>query len=202
MKRKMKIDLHDLYQFLITECRYGYTRNNHLMPSGAYTHVRKYLPLMKEQDLSFAESTAKQLCEECIQNQMTTFMDIKYLDDNNRQESLFFIQYLIDFIKEATSEDWKPYNYDLYLENKVLDDKKAFHLYKCDYDSIISQDKIVIEKQLTSSVISKSEAVNYIFELIFPLYESDATYRHFDLDGYKLYIFDNMKLVYGIKEDK
>ena len=35
-KEYVKIDVHKLYQLLITELRYGYTRNNHLMPSSAY----------------------------------------------------------------------------------------------------------------------------------------------------------------------
>lgn len=65
-EKKISVGQKDLYQFLIAECRYGYTRNNHLMPDGAFRHVKEYLPLMKETDRFFAAGVAEQLADECI----------------------------------------------------------------------------------------------------------------------------------------
>ena len=44
--KTIAISLKDMYQFLISECRCGYTRNNHLMPDDAYDKVKKYFPEM------------------------------------------------------------------------------------------------------------------------------------------------------------
>lgn len=65
-KKEVKVSLKDLYQMMICETRYGYTRNNGLMPSGAFDHCRTYLPLMAEADAEYAAHTAKQLAEEAI----------------------------------------------------------------------------------------------------------------------------------------
>ena len=65
-KDKVPVEIGDLYQFMICECRYGYTRNNHLMPWGAFRHVYEYLPKMEKADLERAASTACQLAEEAI----------------------------------------------------------------------------------------------------------------------------------------
>lgn len=74
--REVGVDVKDLYQFLISDCRYGYTRNNHLMPWGAFHHAYDYLPKMRETNPDFAESTAKQLAEECIEQlRMYTFSE-------------------------------------------------------------------------------------------------------------------------------
>lgn len=64
--RSVAVDCQDLYQLLIAECRYGYTRNNHLMPDGAFSHCKEYLPLMAQQDVESALCTARQLAEEAI----------------------------------------------------------------------------------------------------------------------------------------
>ena len=65
-KNLVGVNVHDLYQLLIEGNRYGYTRNNHLMPSGAFHHCRTYLPDMRKVDPEFALHTAKQLAEEAI----------------------------------------------------------------------------------------------------------------------------------------
>lgn len=67
-KRKtVNVALGDLRQFMIAECRYGYTRNNHLMPWGAFQHVYEYLPEMEKADPEWAASAASQLAEEAIE---------------------------------------------------------------------------------------------------------------------------------------
>ena len=64
------VEIHELYQLLISECRYGYTRNNHLMPWGAYDKVKRYLPLMFKKDPEAALHTACQICDECSSEQI------------------------------------------------------------------------------------------------------------------------------------
>ena len=88
----MDIELKDVYQLLISECRYGYTRNNHLMPDGAYDKVKKYIPEMYKIDEEYALYTLQQICEECIsENLLTNFYD-GYDDElGNRQRCIDFI---------------------------------------------------------------------------------------------------------------
>ena len=66
-KKKVSVNPVDLYRFLIEGNRYGYTRNNHLMPSGAFDACRQYLPALFEADGDVALSTARQLAEEAIE---------------------------------------------------------------------------------------------------------------------------------------
>lgn len=65
-KKDVKVSLKDLYQMMISDTRYGYTRNNGLMPDGAFDHCRTYLPLMAREDADYAAHTARQLAEEAI----------------------------------------------------------------------------------------------------------------------------------------
>lgn len=65
------VDSKTLYQLLVESCRYGYTRNNHLMPHGAFQTCREYLPLMKEVDPECAVRTAVQLADEAIEEVTT-----------------------------------------------------------------------------------------------------------------------------------
>lgn len=95
----MEIPLKDIYQLLIAECRYGYTRNNHLMPSCAYDRVREYLPTMLELDKGFALATARQLCEEAISDELLThFRD--GIDDQhgNMMDTVRFVEFLMSWI--------------------------------------------------------------------------------------------------------
>ena len=64
--KRLDLDLKDVYQLLIGECRYGYRRNNHLMPSCAYDKVKDIVPRMYKVDEDYAVYTLKQICEECI----------------------------------------------------------------------------------------------------------------------------------------
>ena len=66
-RKTVNVALGDLRQFMIAECRYGYTRNNHLMPWGAFHHVYEYLPEMEKADPEWAASAASQLAEEAIE---------------------------------------------------------------------------------------------------------------------------------------
>ena len=120
------VKLKDVYQFLIDSCRYGYTRNNHLMPDGAYEKCIEYLPKVANEDPDYAAYIAKQLCEECISEQLVMNF-YNGIDDefNTRANAIDFIEYCLDFIKQY-DEDFKPYNYDSYLENLKRDDDKIY----------------------------------------------------------------------------
>ena len=65
--KKVGVDPVDLYRFLVESNRYGFTRNNHLMPAGAFNACRDYLPDLYEADVSFGLAAAKQLAEEAIE---------------------------------------------------------------------------------------------------------------------------------------
>lgn len=105
----------ELYRLLISDCRYGYTRNNHLMPSAAYGEASSLLEKMLEADPRTAIHTAEQLCEECISDQLAAnFYD--GLDDEfgNRREAIRFIEKMVAFAHSAGDEGFMPYNRSLY----------------------------------------------------------------------------------------
>lgn len=83
-KEVVSVGCKDLYQMLIESCRYGYTRNNHLMPDGAFEHCRTYLPRLKRVWGEHADHVAKQLAEEAIGQ---LIMDA--FDDDSKKFSFF-----------------------------------------------------------------------------------------------------------------
>lgn len=64
--KKVRVEPIDLYRFLLESNRYGFTRNNHLMPDGAFNACRDYLPALYEADGAIGLATATQLAEEAI----------------------------------------------------------------------------------------------------------------------------------------
>ena len=124
----VKIKLKDLYQLLISTARYAYTRNNHLMPGSFYEQAKRLLVEMKDADPEWAINTAKQLCDECIsdeiQNHFYEGIDDEY---NNLQDSRKFVKWLLDFIEDDT---WKPYNYADFEANLKKDDDPRYNIYK------------------------------------------------------------------------
>lgn len=96
--KTVSVSLSDLYQFLVSECRYGYTRNNHLMPWGAFRHVYEYLPLMVEADVDRAIGTAKQLAEEAI----SELRRYSFNEDKNKAK----IFYMIDWEEVSMKARW------------------------------------------------------------------------------------------------
>ena len=168
------VEIHELYQLLIGECRYGYTRNNHLMPWGAYDKVKRYLPLMFKKDPEVALHTACQICEECISEQIVrNFYD--GLDDEHRtrEEAIKFVEWCLDWIhtngKKANEvpdyvtrtryENFYPYNYDHFQDNikKVENFRyRVFELeeFKADAKKI---------RELTTEPVSKKDADELLF---------------------------------------
>lgn len=150
----IKIDPKILYQLLISEERYGCTRNNHLMPSSGFKNIKEILNEFYNKDKEWSLTTAKQLCEEVINELNYNFYD--GLDDEfgNREEYINFIYYLIEFI--STQEpDYKPYNWDDLIRNIKLDKMKRYQLK--DYTS---------GELFTEELFTKKEYLTFICEKI------------------------------------
>lgn len=162
----IEVSVHDIYHFLIAECRYGYTRNNHLMPSCAYDDVKKFLPKILSQDVDCALATAKQLCEECISDQLNTNF-YEGLDDEfgNRKEAIKFIEYLLDFIN-GVNGSFKPYNYDSYQDNIDRVNSMKYSLYKLN-DKLeyldIDSPSLKGEKTLLVKDLNQNKIEDYLF---------------------------------------
>ena len=126
MGHLMELTLKDVYQLLITTCRYAYTRNNHLVPSTTFAQVLGLVKKMRFYDLDYAIHTAKQLCEECISLQIITNFEDGIDDEfQNLKESRKFVLDLLNFI----GPDYKPYNYDLFLANLEKDKLPRYAFY-------------------------------------------------------------------------
>ena len=119
----IEIDSKILYQLLISEERYGCTRNNHLMPSGGFKNIKDILSEFYAKDKDWGLTTAKQLCGEVINELNYNFYD--GIDDEfgNRKEYINFIDYLIGFIS-VQEPNYKPHNYDDFIRNIKLDEMK------------------------------------------------------------------------------
>ncbi len=170
MDSKIEIKTIDLYRLLIGELRYAYSRNNHLQPSCAYDEAKKFLPEMLAVDHEIALTTAKQLCEECISDQLSmNFFD--GLDDEfgNRKEAIEFVEWLLTFIRD-TDPGYVPYNQSLYLSNLSAGNNLKYNLYKLtdfdfekgDYQKankelLFSGNKVEIDKELFYNILGCNE---------------------------------------------
>ena len=128
----VEISTIQLYKLMVGNLRYAYSRNNHLMPSCAYSEAKEILNKILQKDKDTTINTAKQLCEECISDQLAkNFFD--GLDDEfgNRKEAIDFINYLLDFVQEDYKE-WKPYNYSLYENNIKKENDLKYNVIKLD----------------------------------------------------------------------
>jgi hypothetical protein len=164
-EKKVYVDLHDLYQFLISECRYGYKRNNHLMPGGAYDHVKEYLPKMLKANKDMALHTARQLCEECISDQLTANF-YEGLDDEfgNRKEAVEFVNWCMEWIRTNSGSDAEctchtPYNYDIFESNLTREEELKYRVFEIDK---FEEDADVI-REITTEPVSKNDADNVLF---------------------------------------
>ncbi len=163
-KEMVNVEIYDLYQFLIGEMRYGYTRNNHLMPGDGYDKCKKYLPLMLKVNKSWAISTAKQLCDECISDELTRCF---YSGDDdefgNREGAINFIKWLLAWISDNGDSYYRPYNYDVYLRNTAFDDKPQYlisELFGYDIESNTYKEAKALNKD---KLLSRNEYANYLF---------------------------------------
>ena len=151
----MDIELKDVYQLLISECRYGYTRNNHLMPDGAYTKVKKYIPEMYKIDKDYALRTLQQICEECISlNLLTNFYDGYDDEFDNRQSCIDFIKWCLDYINNNWNQNYVPYNFDSFKEALEQENKPKYLVYEVSNDT---------RTLITPDPISKLDYENLVF---------------------------------------
>lgn len=155
----------ELRRLLIADCRYGYTRNNHLMPSAAYDEILRLLEEMREVDSEAAIRTAEQLAEECISDQLAAnFYD--GLDDEfgNRKEAIDFIEKMIGFARSAGESGYEPYNKSLYeacVENGKSLRYDIFRLEDFDFE----RDRFSAETKKTAveSGLSLDDAADRLF---------------------------------------
>lgn len=160
-KSTVSISLTDAYQLLINEMRYGYGRNNHLMPSCGYDTIKRLIPLMYKADKNRAINTMRQLCEECISDQIVmNFYDGEDDEFGNREDAIDFVKYSLKWIHEHDADPryadraWLPYNYDLFLENLAKDDLPRYNVYE-----IKDGEKVL----LTESPASQNSFKDFVF---------------------------------------
>lgn len=168
-KKTVEIKAIELYRLLIGELRYSYTRNNHLQPSGAYDEARKYLPLMLKADPETAINTAKQLCDECIGDELAAHF-YEGLDDDsgNRAATIGFIEWLLDFVHVNGDPGYLPYNHDLYAANVERSKNLRYSLVKIAKDEFESDERISLkgEKRPIADGLSKQEAEKTLFKKV------------------------------------
>ena len=162
--KTMMLQLRDVYQLLICEMRYGYSRNNHLMPSCGYDRIKIIIPQMYEADKEYTIYTMKQLCEECISDQLVmNFSDGEDDDFGNRAEAIEFIKWSLQWIHQheadSSSEDnkWFPHNHALFLANIAKDNEPRYLIYE-----LCGKSKR--KKLITTNPVSQNEYLNIIFK--------------------------------------
>lgn len=166
--KTMNVSLKNVYQLLISEMRYGYRRNNHLMPSCGYDKVKTLVPQMYEIDKEYAIYTMKQLCEECISDQLSAnFYDGEEDEYGNRAEAIEFIKWSMQWINqhENNSNNWLPYNHDLFVANLAKDAEPRYLVYEL-------HGKSKRKKLITVDPVSQNEYMNVVFDGI-----TEANYR-------------------------
>jgi len=160
----VEITIKDLYQLLISECRYGYSRNNHLMPDGAYIKVKNLIPKMYEVDETHANATLDQICDECISDQiLLNYGDGEDDDCGNREAAIEFVEWCIKTLREHGNPEYTPRSYNLYKENLALDDVPRYRVYEVDktYPEDPEGSKKVL---LTESPVSENALLDFLVE--------------------------------------
>ena len=170
--KTMNVSLKNVYQLLISEMRYGYRRNNHLMPSCGYDNVKNLVPQMYEVDKEYAVYTMKQLCEECISDQLgANFYDGEDDEFGNRAEAIEFIKWSMQWINQHEikqghkSDNWLPHNHDLFVANLAKDNEPRYLVYE-----LCGKSKR--KKLITAEPVSQNEYLNVVFDGI-----AEASYR-------------------------
>lgn len=165
----MEMTLKDVYQLLLGDLRYGYSRNNHLMPGCAYDKVKYLIPRMEEVDAEYALRTIEQICEECITDEICWRFGDGYDDElGNRAEAIAFVRWCMDWI-QARKPGWKPYCWNQFEANVALDDAPRYKVYE-----IVDGEK----KALTDSVVSIKAAEDIVFAKENLTEDGRATYHH------------------------
>ena len=200
--KKVEIEAHDLYEYLLNECRQGYTINNHLMPNDAYVRCYKYLPILFKVEPDFGLIAARQLCEECISRELTLhFCDGDDDKNGNRAKSIVFIKWLLRWLSENGYPYYCPYNYDLYLKNIAIDDKPQYlvsELFGYDSDSHTYKEAKLLNN---GQPLSKNKYVNYLFVDVCGAKEGqDIAYNTISLNKNNKYYGKMVKHFYHMNE--
>ena len=170
VKKTISLPLKDVYQLLIGDLRYGYSRNNHLMPSDGYEKVKRIIPEMYKVDAEWSIYTLKQLCEECITGQLSAnFYDGEDDENGNRASAIEFIKWSLDWIHEHDEDQkfedkkWLPYCYDCFVANLEKDKEPRYNIYE-----VLDGTK----KLITEKPVCKKDYLDIIFKGL-----SEGTYR-------------------------
>ena len=184
-KEYVKIDVHKLYQLLITELRYGYTRNNHLMPSSAYNDAADLLDRMLEADEGVAVRTAKQLCEECIGDELAMRFSEGLEDDfGNRKAAIDFIEYLLDFVRKR-EPGYKPYNMYMYDDNMKRSEDMRYSVFSIkDAESFDAfSHEVPKDRELLKGGLKLDEAYEYLFSTVLGMKNEDVSFNVMKIFG-------------------
>lgn len=153
---KVELNVKDVYQLLVANLRYGYTRNNHLMPSCAYEQTKRIINDFLKVDENYAINTLKQICDECISDEICiNFYDGVDDECGNREESIQFVWWCIKTINEHIP-GWRPYNFDRFENNIAKDDLNLYSVKVINGDS-----------NFTNGLTSKKELFSFISKNIF-----------------------------------
>lgn len=184
-KEYVKIDVHKLYQLLITELRYGYTRNNHLMPSSAYNDAADLLDRMLEANEGVAVRTAKQLCEECIGDELAMRFSEGLEDDfGNRKAAIDFIEYLLDFIRKR-EPGYKPYNMYMYDDNMKRSEDMRYSVFSIkDAESFDAfSHEVPKDRELLKGGLKLDKAYEYLFSTVLGMKNEDVSFNVMKIFG-------------------
>lgn len=127
---------------------------------------------MYEIDKEYAIYTMKQLCEECISDQLAAnFYDGEDDEHGNRTEAIEFVKWSMQWINQREAElghksgDWLPYNHDLFEANLAKDNEPRYLVYEL-------RGKSKRKKLITAEPVSQNEYLNVVFDGI-----TEAHYR-------------------------
>ena len=175
--KKIKIDVFMAYRLIISNLRYGYTRNNHLMPSCAFDEAEELIESMSKADSEMAKHTAKQACEECISELTRRFPDGVDDEFGNMGEYREFAEWCL-----SKSGGEKPYNIESYLKHLSLDGIRRYAVKTKNEDGSESIDgpftleeaidKVfegLTEATYTKERMEKNGSVSYAYRLISPV---------------------------------
>lgn len=130
------------------------------MPGCAYDQVKTYAPIIYEVDADCALHTIKQICEECISDEICmNFYNGEDDELGNRAESIRFVEWCIDFVHKHGVESWRPYNFDRYEENVALDDEPVYMVYEMVGGGLDGEHMLVVDDK-----VSKNGLWKIIFE--------------------------------------
>lgn len=205
MEKEVGVTPKVLYQLLICACRYGYMRNNHLMPDGAFLKCKELLPKQFQVDQKMALHTARQLCEECISDELLAhFYSGDEDSSGNRQKAINFVYWLMTWIREHGDDAFKPFCYDRFLENVAIDDKPQYtvkELFGFNFETKKWSSSKTLNK---GKPLSKNEYLNFIIEDVCGLKDGSVSYNKIDITRGERDFWRgvNTKLIYRLLFEK